>query len=55
MACATDLRGLPPTLIVYGAPNGYSDENMEYANPFRHAAVPTDLNIYAGASQYFDT
>ena len=43
-ARATDLVGLPPTLISVG----FSDEDVQYAVELRHAGVPVDLYVYAG-------
>ena len=54
-ARATDLAGLPPTLIVVGALDGFSDEDIDYAVRLRHAGVSTDLLVYAGATHGFDT
>lgn len=54
-ARATDLRGLPRALVVVGALDGFSDEDIDYAKRLRHAGVPTDLNVYAGAPHGFDT
>ena len=53
-ARATDLRGLPPTLVAVGAIDGFSDEDIEYAVRLRHAGVPVDLMVYAGAPHGFD-
>jgi acetyl esterase/lipase len=52
-ARATDLRGLPPTLIAVGAIDGFSDEDIAYAVRLRHAGVPVDLYVYAGAPHGF--
>ena len=54
-ARAQDLTGLPPTLVVVGALDGFSDEDIDYAKRLRHAGVPTDLCVYAGAPHGFDT
>jgi acetyl esterase/lipase len=51
---ATDLGGLPPTLIAVGAIDGFSDEDIDYAVRLRHAGVPVDLHVYAGAPHGFD-
>ena len=53
-ARATDLAGLPPTLIVVGAIDGFSDEDIDYAVRLRQAGVPVDLHVYAGAPHGFD-
>ena len=54
-ARATDLAGLPPTLVTVGALDGFSDEDIDYAKRLRLAGVPTDLIVYAGAPHGFDT
>jgi len=53
-ARATDLAGLPPTLVVVGAVDGFSDEDIDYAVRLRHAGVPVDLRVYAGGPHGFD-
>lgn len=53
-ARATDLRGLPTTLITVGALDGFSDEDIDYALRLRHAGVPTELHVYPGAPHGFD-
>ena len=53
-ARATDLTGLPPTFIAVGALDGFSDEDIDYAVRLRHAGVPTELHVYAGAPHGFD-
>jgi acetyl esterase/lipase len=53
-ARATDLWGLPPALIAVGAIDGFSDEDIDYAVRLRHAGVPVDLRVYAGAPHGFD-
>ena len=53
-ARATDLAGLPPTLIAVGAIDGFSDEDIDYAVRLRHAGVPVDLRVYAGAPHGFE-
>ena len=53
-ARATDLAGLPPTLIAVGAIDGFSDEDIDYAVRLRHAGVPVDLHVYAGAPHGFE-
>ena len=53
-ARAIDLSGLPPTYIAVGAIDGLSDEDIDYAVRLRHAGVPVDLRVYAGAPHGFD-
>ena len=53
-ARATDLVGLPPTIISVGSIDGFSDEDIQYAVELRHAGVPVDLHVYAGAPHGFD-
>lgn len=53
-ARATDLAGLPPTLIAVGAIDGFSDEDIDYAVRLRQAGVAVDLRVYAGAPHGFD-
>ena len=53
-ARATDLAGLPPTLIAVGAIDGFSDEDIDYAVRLRQAGVSVDLRVYAGAPHGFD-
>jgi len=53
-ARAEDLAGLPPTLISVGAIDGFSDEDIDYAVRLRHAGVPVDLHVYAGAPHGFE-
>ncbi len=53
-ARATDLAGLPPTLITVGAIDGFSDEDIDYAVRLRHAGVPVELHVYPGAPHGFD-
>ena len=54
-ARATDLSGLPPTLISVGALDGFSDEDIDYAVRLRHAGVAVELHVYPGAPHGFDT
>lgn len=54
-ARATELAGLPPTLISVGAIDGFSDEDIDYAVRLRHAGVPVDLHVYAGGPHGFDS
>ena len=53
-ARAEDLAGLPPALVLVGAIDGFSDEDIHYAVRLRHAGVSTDLRVYAGAPHGFD-
>jgi acetyl esterase/lipase len=53
-ARATDLNGLPPTLITVGALDGFCDEDIDYALRLRHAGVPVELHVYPGAPHGFD-
>lgn len=53
-ARATDLAGLPPTFIGVGALDGFSDEDIDFAVRLRHAGVPVELHVYAGAPHGFD-
>ena len=53
-ARATDLAGLPPTLVAVGAIDGFSDEDVEYATRLRHAGVPVELHVYPGVPHGFD-
>ncbi len=53
-ARAHDLERLPPTFICVGALDGFSDEDIDYATRLRHAGVPTELHVYAGAPHGFD-
>jgi acetyl esterase/lipase len=48
-ARATDLSGLPPTLVTVGAVDGFRDESVEYAMRLADADVPTELHVYPGA------
>ena len=53
-ARATDLNGLPPTIIVVGALDGFVDENIDYARRLNHAGVPVEFHLYPGAPHGFD-
>jgi acetyl esterase/lipase len=53
-ARAVDLSGLPRTFVAVGALDIFSDEDIEYAKRLRHAGVPTDLHVYAGAPHGFE-
>jgi acetyl esterase/lipase len=54
-ARATDLAGLPTTLIAVGAIDGFSDEDIDYAVRLRHAGVPVELHVYPGAPHGYDS
>ena len=45
---ASDLRGLPRTLIVVGTADGFLDEDVDYASRLSRAGVLTDLHVLAG-------
>lgn len=47
-ARATQLEGLPPTLIATGALDLFLDENVDYAMRLIAAGVATELHIYPG-------
>ena len=47
-ARARDLSGLPPALVTVGAMDLFRDEDIEYAQRLMAAAVPTELQVYAG-------
>jgi len=53
-ARAQDLSGLPRTFLAVGALDIFSDEDIDYAVRLRHAGVPTDLHVYAGAPHGFE-
>jgi acetyl esterase/lipase len=53
-ARAEDLSGLPPTFIVVGALDGFSDEDIDYAVRLRHGGVPVELHVYPGMPHGFD-
>ncbi|MFM7537064.1 MAG: alpha/beta hydrolase fold domain-containing protein [Acidimicrobiales bacterium] len=47
-ARASDVSGLPPTLISVGAVDGFLDEDVAYAQRLWHAGVDVDLRVHAG-------
>ena len=47
-ARATDLSGLPPTIVSVGAIDGFRDEDVDYATRLNQAGVPCELHVYAG-------
>jgi acetyl esterase/lipase len=53
-ARATELAGLPPTLISVGAIDGFCDEDVDYATRLRQAGIPVELHVYPGAPHGFD-
>jgi acetyl esterase/lipase len=53
-ARATDLSGLPPTLVSVGAVDGFRDEDVEYAQRLNQAGVATELHVYPGACHGFN-
>jgi acetyl esterase/lipase len=53
-ARAENLSGLPPTLVVVGALDVFSDEDIDYAVRLRHAGVPVELHVYPGMPHGFD-
>jgi acetyl esterase/lipase len=54
-ARATNLEGLPPTLISVGTLDGFVDEDIEYARRLNHAGVPVELHVYPGGPHGFDS
>jgi triacylglycerol lipase len=52
-ARATDLSGLPPTLIIAGDLDGFLDEDIDYARRLTGAGVLCDLHVLAGAPHGF--
>jgi len=53
-ARATDVKGLPRSLLIVGGADCFLDETVEYASRLTHAGVSTDLRVYAGAPHGFD-
>ena len=53
-ARATDLSGLPPTLINVGGADGFRDEDITYARRLSDAGVPTELHLHPGCPHAFD-
>jgi acetyl esterase/lipase len=47
-ARGTDLSGLPPTLVIVGAADGFRDEAIDYASRLSQVGVYTDLHVLAG-------
>lgn len=48
-ARATDLSGLPPTLIQVGELDTFRDEDIDYGTRLLQAGVSTELHVYPGA------
>ncbi|MBY5162170.1 alpha/beta hydrolase [Nitriliruptoria bacterium AS10] len=48
-ARASDLSGLPPTLVQVGDLEVFRDEDVDYALRLMQAGVPTELHVYPGA------
>jgi acetyl esterase/lipase len=53
-ARADVVGGLPPTLVVVGALDGFVDEDVHYALRLNRAGVPTELHVYPGACHGFE-
>jgi len=53
-ARATDLSGLPPSLVQVGELDVLRDENIAYATRLMQAGVPTELHVYPGAYHGWD-
>jgi acetyl esterase/lipase len=53
-ARATDLNGLPPTLIQVGELDTFRDEDVDYASRLLQAGVSTELHVYPGAYHGWD-
>jgi acetyl esterase/lipase len=53
-ARASDLSGLPPTLIQVGELDEFRDEDITYATRLLQAGVPTELHLYPGAYHGWD-
>lgn len=54
-ARAGDLTDLPPTFIMVGSIDGFSDEDIDFAVRLRHAGVDVELHVYPGAPHGFDS
>jgi acetyl esterase/lipase len=52
---AKDLKGLAAAFILVGTLDLFLDEDIAYANRLMHAAVPTELHVYAGGPHGFDS
>ncbi|WP_217429542.1 alpha/beta hydrolase, partial [Sphingomonas bacterium] len=53
-ARATDLAGLPPTMIATAALDIFIDENLDYAIRLIRAGVPTEVHVAPGAFHGFE-
>jgi acetyl esterase/lipase len=53
-ARASDLSGLPPSLVQVGELDVFRDENIVYATRLMQAGVPTELHVYPGAYHGWD-
>ena len=53
-ARASDLAGLPPTMVIVGSADRFVDEDLAYASRLMHAGVLTDVRVYGGAPHGFD-
>ena len=51
---ATDLSGLPPTIVQVGELEVFRDEDIDYATRLLQAGVPTELHVYPGAFHGWD-
>ncbi|MDE3204892.1 MAG: alpha/beta hydrolase [Acidobacteriota bacterium] len=54
-ARATDVTGLPPTLVFVGTVDGLCDESVAYASRLYRAGIATELHVYPGAPHAFDS
>jgi acetyl esterase/lipase len=52
-ARATNLTGLPPTIVTVGTLDLFSDECLDFARRLMRAGVATELHVYAGAFHGF--
>jgi acetyl esterase/lipase len=53
-ARATDLTGLPNTLLIVGGLDGFVDEDVAFASRLNQAGVSTELHVYPGGPHAFD-
>ena len=53
-ARATDLAGLPPTLVYVGTADLFCDEDVGFATRLYRAGVSTELHVYPGGPHGFD-
>jgi len=54
-ARASELRGLPPTLITCAEVDPFRDEAVEYALRLLRCGVPTELHVFPGVCHGFDS